>query len=396
MTAISFQTPGLIDPRCITTMGVSIKENDNPIGQFGTGLKYAIAIILAKGGEVSIWRGLEELKFEKREVEIRARVVELVYMNGAELSFTTHLGAHWQMWLAFRELYSNTLDEKGETIDGDAPALEGATTIVVKQAEFARCYAERGQYFLLTKPIYVGDEAEFHPGPSHGIFYRGILVGHQPNEKPHKFAVNVLNKLDLTEDRTLSEYSSVARAVARTICRCKDEEFLISFIGCGRDYAEHTADLDWYTTPSPEFMKVTCRLAERMEPVNSTALKVYRKHAPAPRPVESQLMSHERAMLAGAVAICNALDFPVDEYQITVVDTLGPNTIGKADPEAKEIWLSRQAFLLGDAMVATTLIEEWCHIKHGHQDCTRGMQNWLFDHLFRFGRAYLDLRDRRV
>src|SRR4030066_94299 len=43
---ISFQNPGLIPLECITTFGLSAKDTANPIGQFGTGLKYAISIIL--------------------------------------------------------------------------------------------------------------------------------------------------------------------------------------------------------------------------------------------------------------------------------------------------------------------------------------------------------------
>lgn len=392
--AISFQTPGMIDPRCITTMGVSIKEGENPIGKFGTGLKYAIAIILRAGAEISIWRGDEELKFTSHEVEIRGKAVAVVCMNGVEMGFTTHLGAHWKMWQAFRELYCNTLDEGGDTLPGEAPKIEGATTIIVRSAEFAQVYNQRGRYVLLSKPTYSCDMMEFHPGPSRMIFYRGIAVAEHPNEKPHKFTVNVKEQLDLTEDRTLAGYAGVASVVARAVCLSHDEEFLKSFIGCGIDYAEHTADLDWFTTPTAEFMAVTCKLAERSESVNSTALKVYRKYAPAPRPVESQLLNHEREALAAAIKECNALGFPVDEYQITVVDTLGPQTIGRADREGKEIWLARDAFRIGETMVATTLIEEWCHIKHGHRDCTRGMQNWLFEHLLHFGRAYLDAKAR--
>ena len=41
---VSFKSNGLIDPLCITTIGVSVNESENPIGFFGTGLKYAIAI----------------------------------------------------------------------------------------------------------------------------------------------------------------------------------------------------------------------------------------------------------------------------------------------------------------------------------------------------------------
>ena len=45
---IIFQNKGLIDVHAISIMGVSVKE-DNSIGFFGTGLKYAIAVLLREG-----------------------------------------------------------------------------------------------------------------------------------------------------------------------------------------------------------------------------------------------------------------------------------------------------------------------------------------------------------
>lgn len=386
---VSFQSPGLIDPRCITTMGVSVKEGENPIGQFGTGLKYAIAIILRNGGDISIWRGLEELKFTAQPVEIRGKAVQVVTMNGQELGFTTHLGAHWKMWQAFRELYCNTVDEGGEHAAGAYPLLDGVTTVIVKLEAFAACLRELGQHVLLTKPIYDGDRAAFHPGPSRSIFYRGIKVAEWPNEKPHKFAVNIKHEVALTEDRTLRESYEVVSAVAHTVVTSKDAGFIERFIGAGVGFAEHTADLKWGNEPSVEFMRVTCDRATRGEEVNRSALNIYKDYSPAPKPIAAQLLPHERQALAAAIAFCRALGYPVDEYPIVVVDTLGPNILGEATTDPKEILIALAAFKAGDQTLAGTLLEEWVHLKHGHNDGTRSMQNWLVDALIHMGKAYL-------
>jgi len=42
---IIFHNQGELDIRAVTTFGLSVKKNDNPIGYFGTGLKYAIAAL---------------------------------------------------------------------------------------------------------------------------------------------------------------------------------------------------------------------------------------------------------------------------------------------------------------------------------------------------------------
>ena len=60
---VIFENPGEIDPLAIRTFGVSVKEGDNPIGFFGTGLKYALAILLRTGHQVSMQAGELTLAF---------------------------------------------------------------------------------------------------------------------------------------------------------------------------------------------------------------------------------------------------------------------------------------------------------------------------------------------
>ena len=48
--AVAFRTPGLIPIEAFTSTGVNVKIHDNPIGHFGTGLKYAVAVLLREAG----------------------------------------------------------------------------------------------------------------------------------------------------------------------------------------------------------------------------------------------------------------------------------------------------------------------------------------------------------
>ena len=55
---IVHSTPGLIDLRAFTTFGVNSKPNSkNPIGYFGTGLKYAVAVLARHKCPVTVWIG---------------------------------------------------------------------------------------------------------------------------------------------------------------------------------------------------------------------------------------------------------------------------------------------------------------------------------------------------
>lgn len=391
----SFQNPGLIDPRCITTIGVSVKESENPIGFFGTGLKYAIAIILRHGGRITIWRGLEALRFDTHEVVIREKPVKVVCMNGVELGFTIELGKHWELWQAFREIYCNTLDERGDaSLSAHAPAAD-RTTIHVELEPFADCLRALGRYVLQSRPLHGGAEAQFHPPmSSDAIFYRGILVHH--TGKPFAFTPNVMAKMTLTEDRTLALPYEAIVAIAKTVVSSQDEDFLERWLTSPSGSAEHELDLDWTSAqPSPQFFKVVGRLArDTSRPLNLTALRIYTRSAPEPDVDRAEMLDSERAQLEKAIAFCRALTYPVDEFEICIVESLGEGILGRASRESRRIFIAKRAMQMGDLNLASTLIEEWCHIKHGHKDMSREMQNWLFDQVARLGQAFLFERDR--
>ena len=181
MTVISLCNPGLVPMEAVTTMGVSAKEGENPIGFFGTGLKYAIASLLRTSQKITIWHGLERYDFGVESRVVRGKDFDFIRMKGSDsderLGFTTHLGAHWEGWQVFRELYSNCLDEGGEISFSRIVPQEGWTTIWVSGEAFANSARERDRIFLETKPLYHGSLVDIHQGAGSGVYYRGVLVG---------------------------------------------------------------------------------------------------------------------------------------------------------------------------------------------------------------------------
>lgn len=391
MRAVSFVTPGLIDPRCISTLGVSVKENENPIGYFGTGLKYAISIILRNGGQITVWRGLEPIRFEAKEVSIRNAAVQVVCMNGVELGFTTQLGRNWHMWQAFREFYCNTTDEGGKAEHGVSLPREGHTTIVVEHEEMSDCLDNIGNYILQSKPIHAHKAAEFHRGPTSAIFYRTIKVCGNNAGKPSRFAANILRPLHLTEDRTVNNTWDVYQAIAHAVLENDDAEFIEDFITTAREFAEHEYDLDWSAIePSETFLQVARRVAQdTSRPMNTSVKAILARHSEVPDVQPAEMLASEETDLALAISFCRELKYPVDEFPILVVEGLGEGILGSADKKAREIRIAKRAIQMGDLTLAATLIEEWAHIKFGFADCSREMQNWLFEQITRLGNAYL-------
>ena len=88
---VVFQNKGLLDIRCITTFGETVKEHDNPIGQFGTGLKYAIAILLRHDIEPIFHIVVDDYIFTKRIAEVRDKEFSIVKMRETAMLFNSEL-----------------------------------------------------------------------------------------------------------------------------------------------------------------------------------------------------------------------------------------------------------------------------------------------------------------
>ncbi len=91
-------------------------SSNDPIGFFGTGLKYAMATALRLGGEMTIFTDGKRYDVRGRKMTLRDKEFTQVMLNDEALGFTTELGKQWEAWMVIRELYSNALDENGEAM----------------------------------------------------------------------------------------------------------------------------------------------------------------------------------------------------------------------------------------------------------------------------------------
>lgn len=386
---IIFQNPGLIDLAAVTTMGVSVKDGETPIGYFGTGVKFSIATILRGGGSVTIWRGLEVHVFTAQALVVRGVEFQQVCMDGQPLGFTTQLGKNWEGWMAFRELASNCRDENGQYWHAADPAewgrvpQAGYTTVAVDWPEMAMAYADRQDVLLEGAPIWSSDELDIYPGPSAFVFYRGVRV-HTP-QKRTALLYSIKAPLDLTEDRTAKNAWQVQYRIEQTLAKVTDEAILRAVMTCGEQFVEHALDFHAYChTPSAEFTRVVnvIALGSENEP-NANPAAVTNARAKAIAGMQAgegmDLDQRQTIMLDGAVAMLIKGGFDVSEFPVICVETLGPGVAGLA--QDGKIFVSRLAFDKGAREVAATVLEEFAHLRSGAADCTRGFQNWLFDQL---------------
>ena len=169
---IFFYNDGILDINSALIFGVSAKEGNNPIGRFGTGLKYAISIILRLGGSISINSGGELYAFGVKAINARGKEFHVVTMNGVDCGFTNHLGSHWEPWQAYRELYCNALDEGGGVTEEFPSSAD--TVISVECDSISRAHLNRDKYFIDSAPIYSDGVIEIHEGGRPFHYYRGM------------------------------------------------------------------------------------------------------------------------------------------------------------------------------------------------------------------------------
>jgi hypothetical protein len=383
MSYIIFENPGTFDLRLIKTFGVNVKPNSkSAIGYFGTGLKYAAAIVLRNGGEFIIQDGEgSEYHLEARIDSVRGKEFLFVYMGDHQLPFTTELGKNWMPWHAYRELYSNAIDEHGHRYESeDIPEpKKDVVRFIIKSEPMLEVFFKHGNYFLDTHNMRMlgsNEHVSVYWGSTKGFYLKSIRV--YDEQLPFAYTYNAIQGISLSEDR-IAHYEYERKWLIRAFwCECQNKKLLREFALTPHNfYIEGKID---FTTEvlSNEFYEV---LEELLENNYDKIMPTLRKNALNRRadnakfhPIE--LTSVQGKMLNRSIEFLKTNGYPVDDYPI-IATNLGESVMGLADDQ--KIYVSRIAFDKGMKQVVATLLEEFIHLHHNVPDCSRQMQDVLFD-----------------
>lgn len=281
--AVVFRTPGLVPIESFTTFGINAKPNSqNPIGRFGTGLKYAISVLVRLGCNPVVWIGREKYIFSVKSQDFRGKSFDFIQMrrekydvfgtlkgrpNVTKLPYTTEYGKDWEVWQAFRELESNTRDENGETyaidnaeVYGDHYAEDNQTLIIIQDEKFLEVFHEMDKIFLpegLTQRE-CSSNSEVLERSSKFLYFRGLRVADLP--KPSLFTYNIVADVSLTEDRTAKYDWEVREHVSKTVARSHDRNFIETVLTANKEAWEHGLSFDDLGfEPTEEFKEVVRR-----------------------------------------------------------------------------------------------------------------------------------------
>jgi hypothetical protein len=253
---IEFANKGEVPINAFKLLGASSKRNDSSkIGYFGTGLKYALAVLLREGIPFKVYAGEKEVKISTRKTKFLDQEINVITVNGEKTSITVEAGINWEPWFAIREIYSNNLDEGGTMKPFQSMKPEAGTTkIYVGIDEKVQQFTENwAQYFSNTRTV-------LFENPHYKIlqkankdfltvFRRGICT--YQNRKTSLFDYDVV-RLGINESRVAEHDYEARQRCAEALACCTNAEVLTEFMNCDVEkYAEK--DSDWWTYIFDEF-----------------------------------------------------------------------------------------------------------------------------------------------
>jgi hypothetical protein len=305
--AIVFETPGYIDIRSFTTFGVNSKPNSpSPIGHFGTGLKYAIAVLARHKIPVTLYIGSREYSFYTQDNDFRGKEFAFVRMyqrkwlgerwsrkRSTPLPFTTELGKNWELWQAYRELHSNTLDEGGTITewqvseDNIADIIRAnnkdRTRLLIYGPQFAEAYHQRHRTFLPgALQSSEGATIQVLKAPSEHLYWRGMRVMDFDKKQPSIFTWNILGAMTLTEDRTLKYVWEAQHIIANYVAQSDDPQLIEAVIKATDKVFESRLDFEYMLTLPSETFKRVVREHQRLSPVRAGISAYYGRYADPP------------------------------------------------------------------------------------------------------------------
>lgn len=367
METVNFGNNGALDPRAFKTFGLNAKLNESSIGYFGTGLKYAIAVILREGRNISITSCGDDYEFSVVKTDFRGKEFDAIFCNGEEMPFTTELGKNWELWQAYRELCSNAIDE------GGGRDFDGETVVSADIGD-----VNHNDVFIddNKEVVFKNNLIEVRAGESNIIYHKGIKA--KQTDKPTRLTYNVLSA-DLTEDRTFKYWVEVSAAISSYWGQMVDSRFIKFIVHQSKPYFEAKLDFDHFHGGFSEEMIEFCTKCQ-ISGVWTQENLINKVKSVTGRGQELDKIEadqYQSGIIENALLFCRDAGYDI-QYDVYLTERIGEYVLGMADRSNQTIWLSTELVDKGVKETAACLIEEYCHLKHGLDDYTSGIQDWCF------------------
>ena len=243
MNQLVFANQGVISLIDILTIGGSEKRNDpTKIGQYSSGLSYAVSILIRHGVKFYIKSGDFDYYFEAEDMvdEVSGKAKEVVGLDSINVvtgdkqhyqtAFSTEFGFDWTLAMGIREILSNCRDEEGMTFFNEGLPEGFDTLFVVEICDKVQEIVDNWDLYFLDQnedPVFTfGNVKVFYnvlPDTPYTIYKNGIQV-YSDNTK--SLFVYDHSSADLDERRIIRELNNTEYKLSNAIKSCKDAEVI--------------------------------------------------------------------------------------------------------------------------------------------------------------------------
>lgn len=408
---ICFENKGEVPVNAFKLLGASSKRDDtSKIGYFGTGLKYAIAVMLRQGIEFRVFSGEREVKIGTRKTKFLDSTVDVMTVNNEKTSITLDAGVHWKPWFAIREIYSNTIDENGSmSLNTPIEPKSGHTRIFIdSDSEHLKdVFKNWNSYFSQNRdPLFRNTDGSLLPKlptvPEYVVFRKGIRVH---NSRKHSVFDYDLPNVEINESRvaiyTWQVQENCSDLLASSTVECI-KEFLKLFKNKQRDQYIEWQDGFWDYTSAYSFSEhwLTALDGKRLVPANFAGhyditettivlpdkliAKLKQRFGESINTVGDNkdkftvIKDIDKQPLQKLLDVFTVAGFDWKLEDIDIVKFEDKDIGGMAHDG--RVLLSAQLFTpTSRHRIASTLIEEIAHAKTGYSDGTRQLQDYLFN-----------------
>jgi hypothetical protein len=433
MKWLMIENNGELNPHALTLMGASTKRHDNSkIGFYGSGNKYAIALLLRLGVPFEIFSGTRAIIPVTERIEFGNEVFDKIKFNvetevpgcfmPIETSLTVQMGPQWEPWFAVRELYCNAVDEGGCQVvpmTSTVAGAEGKTRFFIGINEHIEPVLSKWNTYFSSDRIDLfaelpGVRLYFRQNKGMRVYRKGILV--YENDKLNSVFDYDVDEAQINESRVLENTYYLQWNLQRTIAAHGDRD-VIKRLLLGMHMAELektelfekgmdfrygiTNNVDNWKGAIDGFQFVNSNVAGRYADevkqdstliLPSALLHILQdsvnEELPAYGIPRKGVVSCFKPFVLNEdqiMVLTNATRFLknagvtiTSEIKVVRFDDDG-DRMGMADMGGKIIYVGSRAFDQGTKIVARVILEEHVHITERLHDETRNLQNYLFD-----------------
>lgn len=414
MKYLKITNQGTLNVELIPLMGGTTKKGQtDKIGQFGTGLKYAMAYSIREGADFLLHTGGDFVEIASIEKDIDGNKFDVICINAKETSITAQMGYDWEPWMVVREIYSNALDEGGESVEivkdiENDSVPEGHTAIYLElTADIMAVYNNWTRYFIHDlEPLWTNGHYSVYPnnGPVR-LYKQGVLVKEIPEAKG--VFMYESNNCALNELRQYIGSISSQMVYALAEMDAGSVEYFLEHLD---EEIHYEADMDyqWFI----KFNDAWKQAIGDAKIIHTEALAVIKDRDAnidtsglfkVPKALYDALVGQfdgigalrvsskvneffevvsekTERKLNEARAILEKCGYYIEPELSFVFGVFGSKkTLAQVDQDSKTVYISEK---MGDASLfqfVAMLIEENEHFKTGHNDCTRAFQQHFID-----------------